>query len=138
MAAADYASLDDLKAHWQDLPAEREEEAAQRLREASIEIRALYPDLDGRLASGGVSGDVPRLVACRMVKRALSAADAPDQMAGLSQVSFGTGPFSFSGQVRSPDGALYLSGADKRLLSGRRERRPFTTMPAQASSWGAS
>ena len=96
------------------------------------------PRLDGRLASGGMSDDVPRLVACRMVKRALGAADAPDQMAGLSQVSFGTGPFSFSGQVRSPDGALYLSGADKRLLSARRERRPFTTMPDWANARGAS
>lgn len=127
--AADYASLDDLKEHWADLPAEREPEAAQKLHEASIEVRALYSDLDGRIASGSLDPDVPRLVVCRMVKRAMDTVDVPEQTAGFSQVTFGTGPFSFSGQVRSDDGALFLSGSDKRLLSARRERMPFTTSP---------
>lgn len=132
MAAADYASLADLQEHWAELPAARTAEAEQKLHEASVEIRALYPDLDARIDAGSLSADVPRLVACRMVKRAMSPSAVPDEMAGMSQVSFGTGPFSFSGQLRSPDGALYLSGADRRLLSARRERRPFTTMPAPA------
>lgn len=127
--AADYASLADLKEHWSDLPADREAEAAQKLHEASVEVRALYPDLDGRVGSLEIDADVPRLVVCRMVKRAMDVAALPEQAAGLDQFTAVTGPFSFTGHVRSPDGALYLSGADKRLLSSRRSRRPFTTMP---------
>ena len=128
--AADYATLEDLRKHWPTLPAEEEQEAQQKLHEASVEVRALYPELDGRIASQDLDPDVPRMVVCRMVKRAMTGADlAETPAAGMAQFTVGTGPFSFTGTPRSPDGSLYLSGADKRLLSSRRNKRPFTTLP---------
>ena len=127
--AADYASLEDLKKHWSALPAEDEEDAKQKLHEASIEIRGNYPDLDARVSGGDMDPDIPRLVACRMVKRALDV-DEEAPTAGMDQVSFGAGPFSFGGKVHNPDGNLYLTAADKRLLGRSRPlKKAFTIHP---------
>jgi len=125
---ADYATIADLKAHWPAIPAESEAEATQKLHEASIEIRANFPDLDGRLASGALDPDVARLVVCRMVKRAMDvSADAPT--AGLETFQFGTGPFTMGGKVHNPDGNIYVSKADRRLLAGTRSGRAFSIHP---------
>ena len=118
--AADYAMLADLRAHWSKLPAEDEDDAAQKLHEASVEIRGNYPDIDARLSisveAGGLDPDVPKLVVCRMVKRAMDVSeDTPT--AGFESMQFGSGPFSMGGKVHNPDGNIYLSAADKRLLS---------------------
>lgn len=131
--AADYATLADLKQHWSKLPAGDEEDAQQKLHEASIIVRGSFPDLDGRLilpvGRGGIDPDVPRLVACRMVKRAMDVVeDAPTT--GLESFQFGAGPFSMGGKVHNPDGSLYLTAADKRLLvAPRGPRKAFTIHP---------
>jgi hypothetical protein len=129
--AADYATLADLKQHWSGLPEEDAEEATQKLHEASIEIRSNYPDIDARLATvvadGGMDPDIPKLVACRMAKRAMNInEDAPT--AGLESVQFGTGPFSMGGKVLNPDGNIYLSAADKRMLAKSRPRKQAWTI----------
>lgn len=129
--ASDYATLADLKAHWAELPADKEADAAQKLHEASVEVRANYPDLDQRLAlpitEGGLDPDIPKLVVNRMVKRALNVSeDAPT--AGLESFQFGTGPFTMGGKVRNPDGDVYLTAADKRLLGKSRPRRQAWTI----------
>lgn len=131
--AADYATLADLKAHWSALPVEDEADATQKLHEASIEIRGNYPDIDARLSTsvedGGMDPDIPKLVATRMVKRAMDVSDeAPT--AGFESVQFGTGPFSMGGKVHNPDGNVYLSAADKRLLAkSRRRKQAWTIQP---------
>lgn len=126
---SDYASLEDFKAHWPDLDPDAEVEAAQKLHEASVEIRALYPDLDARLESGALDPDAPRLVACRMVKRAMSS--PVEAEAGVTQVAYTTGPFTGSRSFSNPDQAVYLSAADKRLLGTSRDtRRAFTVFPS--------
>jgi hypothetical protein len=129
--ADDYATLADLKDHWSDLPAEDEADATQKLHEASIEVRGNYPDVDRRILvaveDGGMDPDIPRLVVCRMVKRALDVSDdAP--AAGFESIQFGTGPFSVGGKVLNPDGNLYLTAADKRLLGKSRPRRQAWTI----------
>ena len=129
--AADYATLADLKLHWPALPAEDEPEATQKLHEASIEVRGNYPDIDARLSisveDGGMDPDIPKLVVTRMVKRSMDVAEeAPT--AGLETFQFGTGPFSVGGKVYNPDGSIYLSAADKRLLSKSRPRRQAWTI----------
>lgn len=127
--AADYATLADLKEHWSKLPAEDEGDATRKLREASIEVRGNYPDLDARIADGTMDSDIPMLVVCRMVKRAMDVSeDAPT--AGMESFQFGAGPFALGGKVHNPDGNIYLSAADKRLLGRSRPReQAFTIHP---------
>ncbi|WP_461169270.1 hypothetical protein [Arthrobacter sp. Z1-15] len=131
--AADYANLEDLKKHWSALPAEDEADATQKLHEASIEVRGNYPDLDSRItvpiSDGGMDPDVPKLVVCRMVKRALDVSeDAPT--AGMESFQFGAGPFALGGKIHNPDGNIYMSAADKRLLGRSRPRKQaFTIHP---------
>lgn len=128
MVLSAFASVMDLKNHWPALLTEREVEAAQKLSEASTEIRALYPDVDARVESGALSGDVPRLVVCRMVKRAM---DSPGgQMAGVNQIQQSAGPFGQTLSFTNPDGNIYLSKSDKALLgAGRAGRKAFTIYP---------
>ncbi|UUG69970.1 head-to-tail adaptor [Arthrobacter phage Bauer] len=131
--ASDYATLADLKAHWPALPFESESEAQQKLHEASVEVRANYPEVDQRITvpvvDGGMDPEVPKLVVNRMVKRALDvSSEAPT--AGFESIQFGAGPFTMGGQVHNPDGNVYLSAADKRLLGRSRPRRQaFTIHP---------
>lgn len=131
--AADYATLADLKLHWSALPAEDEAEATQKLHEASIEVRGNYPDIDARilipLVDGGMDPDIPKLVVCRMVKRAMDV-DENATTAGMESIQFGSGPFSMGGKVHNPDGNVYLSSADKRLLAKSRPvRKAWTIHP---------
>lgn len=131
--AADYASLADLKTHWPKLPAEDEADAEQKLHEASVEIRGNYPDLDQRLsvpvADGGMDPDIPRLVVCRMVKRSMDVSeDAPPP--GMESFTVGTGPYQFGGKMSNPDGNIYLTAADKRLLGRSKPKgKAFTIVP---------
>lgn len=125
--AADYATLADLKKHWSKLPTEDEDDATQKLHEASIEIRGNYPDLDARIADKAIDSDIPKLVACRMVKRALDV-DEEAPTAGMESFQIGAGPFSMGGKVHNPDGNLYLTAADKRLLGRSRPRKQAWTI----------
>lgn len=126
--AADYASLADLKEHWSALPAEDEEEAQQKLHEASVEVRGLYPDLDARIAGGSLDADVPKLVVNRMVKRALEPRDENAPPAGTESFQVGAGPFTMGGKIANPDDALYLTAADKRLLGRSRPKAKAWTI----------
>lgn len=127
MATA-YATLAELQTHWPALPSGREDEATQKLAEASIEVRALYPDVDRRIVSLELDSDVPLLVVCRMVKRAM---DAPaNQVAGVGQIQNSAGPFGQTLSFTNPDGNVYLSKSDKALLSAGRSRgKAFTIRP---------
>lgn len=124
---ADYATLEDLKRHWPGLPADRDTEATQKLHEAAIEVRALYPDIDSRLESTALDWDVVQLVVVRMVKRAMDV-QGDSATAGLESFQYSTGPFSMSGKVSNPDGNLYLTAADKRLLSSPKPARVAWTI----------
>ena len=123
-----YASLEDLKMHWPDLPSDRETEAAQKLLEASIEVRALYPDLDQRVIAGTMDAAIPRLVVCRMVKRAMDVTEDAAPPQGFESFQFGAGPYSMGGKLNNPDGDLYLSKKDRNLLGSGRERAKACTI----------
>lgn len=130
--AAVYANVDDLKEHWSGLPDEDRADAGQKLLEASIEVRANFPDVDERLQRGVLDAEVPRLVVCRMVKRALDVAGGDElPLAGMESVQFGAGPFQFGGKVSNPDGNVYLSAADRRLLRRPISRQAFSTHPVR-------
>lgn len=131
--AADYSTLADLKQHWPALPVADEPEASQKIHEASVEVRGNYPDLDYRLTlppgDGGMDPEIPKLVVNRMVKRAMDVDEAATPQ-GFESVQFGTGPFTMGGKLNNPDGNVYLSAADKRLLAkSRPAKRAFTVHP---------
>lgn len=130
--AEDYATVADLQKHWPALPAGDVDLAGQKLHEASIEIRGNYPDLDRRiavsLAEGGLDPEIPKLVACRMVKRAMDvSSEAPPP--GFESFQYGTGPFSMGGKILNPDGNLYLTAADRRLLGKSQPQRKAWSIP---------
>lgn len=122
--ATPFATLGDLRLHWSALPVAKEDDAEQKLIEASIEIRAQYPDIDANIAAGRVDADAVKLVACRMVKRSMDVVEGQENVA---QQGVGTGPFSFQTTFRNTDGALYIGKNDRRLLAPPRRRGPFTT-----------
>lgn len=127
--AMDYASLADLQEHWPELPDVDIPKASQKLFEASVTVRGNYPDLDYRIATGVMGSDIPRLVVCQMVKRALE----PKDMAGVDQMQQNAGPFGQTLTFTNPEGNIYLSKNERMLLRGGRVRkRAFTIHPGGA------
>lgn len=128
--AAPFAIVADLREHWPKLPVADEDEASQKLAEASIEVRALFPDVDSRITAATLDPDVPKLVVCRMVKRAMDNASRGG-LDGVGSVQESAGPFAQTLNFTNPDGNLYLSKSDKRLLAaGRPGRKAWTIHPA--------
>lgn len=129
--AEPFATVEELKLHWAALSEDQYPEAAQRLSEAAIRIRSHFPTVDSRIAAGTLDPDIPRLVSTEMVKRALT--PPAEGMEGVAQASGTTGPFTTQFTYSNPDGALYLSKEDRRMLSpAPRQRRAFTIMPGPA------
>lgn len=128
-----FATLGDLKDHWSDMPDDKDDDAEQKLKEASILIRGLYPQTDGRIESGKLDKETVTYVVCDMVKEAL---DIPDDApaSNISQATFTTGPFSQNMSFRSREGNLFLKKIHRQLLSGggSRNRKAFTITPGGA------
>lgn len=134
--APPFATVFDLREHWAQLPLDEEESATQKLAEASIEVRGLYRNIDARINryivdssdTFGIDPDTVKLVVCRMVKRAMDVSEDDALPAGLETFQFGAGPFNMSGKASNPDGNIYLSAGDKRLLSPSRSTRKAWTI----------
>lgn len=121
-----FATLDELRAHWPAISDALLLEAEQKLIEASLEIRGLYPDISERIAQGSLDKKVVALVVTRMVKRAM---EQPSEQipAGLTQFQTTVGPFAQSMSFTGRDGTLYLTAADRRLLAPKKlERKAWT------------
>jgi len=129
--AEPFATLADLQDHWPGLPAELAPAAEQKLVEASIILRGLYPGIDQRILSGKLDPDVVKLVVCQMVatviQREMSGGDA-DQ---FEQQSFTSGPFTRSVSFRVREANLFLTRLQKQLLSGGsgRNGKAFMIVP---------
>lgn len=107
-----FATPADLAARWHALTGEESERAGALLADASDLIRTVCADWDTR--------PEPTLtrVACQMVKRAMVGME----LAGVSQTSQTSGPFSESFSYSNPDGDLYLTASERRSLGvGRQE-----------------
>lgn len=123
-----YSTIQEFKAHWSAMPEDRTGEATQKLLEASIEVRANYPDINERLSAGTLHREVVRLVVNRMVKRAM---DTPmEDFAGVQSATAQAGPLAQTLNFVNPEGDIYLSKKDHRLLRPASESSaPFTIMP---------
>lgn len=128
-----FATLDDLRAHWSGLPVDLEDEAEQKLSEASTILRGLYPGIDARVVSGALSSDVVILVVCQMVATAIRREMDAGNGDNVEQQSFTTGPYTQSLHFRVRDAELFLSRMHRQLLSGggARNRKAFTIIPGR-------
>lgn len=128
-----FATLDDLRVHWSGLPVDLEDEAGQKLSEASTILRGLYPGIDARVASGALSSDVVILVVCQMVATAIRREMDAGNGDNVEQQSFTAGAFTQSLHFRVRDAELFLSRMHRQLLSGggARNRKAFTIIPGR-------
>lgn len=111
---AAFASVADLEARWRTLSAAEKTQAGVLLGDASAIVRAFSPTVDARVADGSLDADVPKLIVCAIVKRAMLAGDS----AGVKTTQETTGPFSQSFTFANPTGDMYLLAAEKRMLRG--------------------
>lgn len=126
-----FATHAELAARWRPLSSDERERATVLIQDASDEIRQRFPDIDARIeaySDNPATGINPRLVArvcCAMVKRALTGGVEFD---GVSSYQEATGPFSESVTFQNPNGDLYLTKAERKLL-GVSPRQAFTIDP---------
>lgn len=123
-----YSTLQEFKEHWPKMPDDLTEEATQKLLEASIEVRAEYPDIEERLSADTLRREVVTLVVNRMAKRALS--NPVEDYAGVQSATAQAGPLAQTFTFANPDGSVYMTKKDHRLLRGSRATgEAFTIMP---------
>ena len=123
MATA-FASATDLAARWRPLSAAEEDTADTLLGDASAILRAECPDLDARLTVVPplLDPDLPKMIVCAMVKRAMIAGVDVEGVTNTQQTA---GPFSQSMTYSNPMGNLYLTKTERKLL-GCGGQRAFT------------
>lgn len=125
-----FLQLERFQRMYPELPEDiTDETIAAKLHAVSVEARALYPDIEERLASGALHQDTVWLVVGRVAERALRVS-GEDITPGVGTETAATGPFSASFTYTNPDGNVYFGKADRRLLeSGRRKGRAWTIHP---------
>ena len=109
-----FATVDELKARWPDMPAGSDEHAIILLEDASQFIMDMVP------SASGVSPSTRRRVVCAVVRRSMEASTADHS--GLSQFNVGTGPFSMGGSPANPHGDFYLTKNEKRALGDGQQK----------------
>lgn len=134
---APLSTIQDFKEHWLAMPEDRTAEATRKIEEASIEVRGNYPTVDERVAAGSLDEEVVRLVVNRMVKRAM---DNPiEEHVGVQSATAQTGPFATTLNFANPDGNIYMSKADHRLLRGPQSaKQAFSIFPGGVGRVGSA
>lgn len=135
-----YATTADLVARWRPLTVSETGTATVLLGDASVKIRAEFPDVDERIAADPqtLDPDVPKMVVCAMVKRAMLAGTDEAVAASVQEAA---GPFSRSTTFVNPTGDLYLTSAERRMLRTRVQQAFTVRMGYEASQhlpWCAS
>lgn len=115
---ASFAEVADLEARWRPMTSAAETaRATVLLADASAILRAEVPGIDARLTAvpPTLDADIPKMIVCKMVKRAMLAGADSDAVASLQQTA---GPYSQSTTFANPTGDLYLTKAERKLLGG--------------------
>lgn len=110
---APYATVDDLKLRWPDMPPGSEPTAQVHLEDASQFIRDVVP------SASAASEATLRRVVCSVVRRAM-VSDV-----GVAETQVATGPFSASYQVSNPHGDYYLTKQELKALGGGGRPKAF-------------
>ena len=103
-----FATVEELKARWPDMPAGSEDHAETLLEDASEFILDMVP------SAADAKESTRRRVVCAVVRRSMEASTS--QGAGLAQFNVGTGPFTMGGSPANPHGDFYLTKNEKRAL----------------------
>ena len=117
--AEPFATIDDLEKRWRPLTTAERPRADTLLEDASAQLRVECRDLDARLTITppatvpDLDPAVPRRVVCAMVKRAML---APVDQGAVTAEQQTAGPFSQSLTFSNPNGDLYLTKAERKLL----------------------
>ncbi|MCT1607160.1 phage Gp19/Gp15/Gp42 family protein [Nesterenkonia massiliensis] len=108
-----FATVDELKERWPDLPPGAEDHATVLLKDASQFILDVCPE-------AAQADPASRLrVACAVVRRSMT---VPDHLAGLSSGQETTGGVSRSWTPSNPHGDFYLTKTERRSLGAGRSR----------------
>lgn len=105
-----YATVDDLEARWHALEGDDATRAETLLDDAAAMLDALV-EVD---PEDEQQANLLKIVSCSMVTRAMLSADSDAY--GVSQLDYGMGPFSQAAHFANPNGDLYLTAQEKRLL----------------------
>lgn len=132
--ADQYTTVESLRLHWPAMPTTlTEAQVNKKIEEAAIEINGLYPTIEERITAGTLNRPVVELVSNRMVKRALSVnEDVPEN---TNSVTAQTGPFTGTLTFANPEGNMYLSKADRRLLDPARANGPKKAFTIHPGGW---
>lgn len=137
MAAA-FATATDVESRWRPLSSGERVIATTLLGDASAILRAECSDVDARLSAipPTLDADIPKMIVCAMVKRAMIAGADVEGVTAHQQTA---GPFSQSLTYSNPMGNLYLTKAERRLL-GCGGQQAFSvdmtpTIPAPLLPW---
>lgn len=105
MATDPYATIDQLESGWRELSEAERKTAETLLARASRMISATCPHAGG--ADPGLLSDI----ACAVVKRAMAAGGE-----NITNRSMTGGPYSEQWTYANPQGDLYLTKAEKKML----------------------
>lgn len=110
-----FAEVSDLEARWRPLNPEESTRAGVLLEDASSMLRVELPEIDARLDAVPPTLDagIPRMIVCKMVQRAMQSGAEGAAVTALQQTA---GPFSQSTSYANPQGDLYLSKAERKML----------------------
>lgn len=105
-----YATVDDLESRWHALEGDEADRAEVLLEDAAAMLDALV-EVD---PEDEKQANLLKIVSCSMVTRAMLSAESDAY--GVSQLDYGMGPFSQAAHFANPNGDLYLTAQEKRLL----------------------
>lgn len=105
-----FATVEDLEDRWRELDSDEEAKATTLLDDASVMLSALV-EVDQNDASQAA---LLKIVSCSMVMRSMMASESDAY--GVSQLDYGMGPFSQAAHFSNPNGDMYLTAQEKRLL----------------------
>lgn len=109
-----FATVEDLKKRWPDMPPGSDDHAEVLLEDASALIMEAFPRVHE------ASEATRRRIVCAMVKRSMKA--GLDDRDGVSSVSETTGPFQVSHSFSNPNGDLFLTKQERQALGGGKQR----------------
>lgn len=105
-----FATFEDVEARWRTLTAEEQTRATVLLDDAAVVLSGLVTvddDSDEQKAA-------LKVVSCNMVIRSMVASSASAY--GVDQLSATMGPFGQTAHFSNPNGDMYLTKAEKKLL----------------------
>lgn len=108
-----FATIEDFKDRWPDMPAGSEDYASTLLEDASQFIVDTVP------TAMEAPENTRRRIVCAVVRRSMQ---GPDESLGMEQVQQSAGPFQFSHRPVNPHGDFYLTRMERKALGDGRQR----------------